>query len=61
MTPTQQLATILLGEPVGAWIRARRDAGDSWRTISRDLAERTNGRIDVVHQTLVNWSETDAA
>lgn len=61
MTPTQQLATLLLGEPVDEWIKARRDAGQPWRTIARDLYDRTNGRIDVAHQTLVNWTESDAA
>lgn len=61
MTPTQQLATMLLGRPVDEWIRERRAAGQPWRVIARDLYERTNGRIDVAHQTLVNWTESDAA
>lgn len=61
MTPTQQLATMLLGEPVDAWIRAKREAGEPWRVIARELHQRTNGRIDVTHQTLVNWTGKDAA
>ena len=61
MTPTQELATLLLGEPVDAWVRARRVGGASWRDIAADLRDRTNGRINVTHQTLVNWTEESAA
>lgn len=61
MTPNQQLASLLLGEPVEAWILARRERGQSWRVIARDLYTATNGRVDVAHQTLVNWTESDAA
>jgi len=61
MTPTQELATLLLGQPVDEWIQARRADNQPWRIIARDLYERTNGRIDVTHQTLVNWTESDAA
>ena len=62
MTPNQQLAEMLLGEPVVPWIEARREQGMPWRHIARELFNRTNGRIDVAHETLRNWTATkDAA
>lgn len=54
-TPLQRLASLLLGEPVKAWIRSRRPH-TSWRAITAELCEKTNGQIDVEHQTLVNWA-----
>lgn len=61
LTPTQKLAGMLLGQPVNAWIQAKRDAGRSWRLVSRDLYEQTNGQIDVTHETLRVWIEGRAA
>lgn len=54
-TPKQRLASVLLGQPVAPWIRARRP-GKSWRLIGIELREATNGEIDVPIQTLINWS-----
>lgn len=61
MTPTQRLAGLLLGEPVTPWINRRRAEGASFRAISRELFERTNGQIDLAHETLRLWTNEDAA
>lgn len=60
-TPTQRLASILLGRPLSGWIEERRNEGRSWRLIARDLFDATNGQIDVTHETLRAWSDRDAA
>lgn len=54
-TPTALLAEALLGCPITEWITARRRAGRSWRFVARDLADATDGQIDVTVQTLQNW------
>jgi len=56
LTPTQQLAGMLLGEPVHDWILRRRDQRISWRVIARDLYEVTNHQIDVTHETVRLWA-----
>ena len=61
MTPTQQLAEMILGEPIEAWIAKQRADGIAWRIVARNRYGATNGRIDVTHETLRNWSEKDAA
>lgn len=60
-TPTQRLASILLGRPLDGWIAERRAAERSWRLIARDLYEATNGQIDVTHETVRAWFVQDAA
>lgn len=60
-TPTQRLASILLGRPLGGWIEERRNQGRSWRLIARDLYEATNAQVDVSHETLRLWYGRDAA
>ena len=50
---------MLLGEPVNDWIRVKRNEGQSWRTIARDLRDATD--IDVAHETLRSWIEKAAA
>jgi len=54
-TPSQRLASLLLGQPVDKWLRAKRDTGRSWRLIARDLYEATNGQVDVTHEALRRW------
>lgn len=56
-TPTQRLASLILGRPVQDWIHDRRRAGRSWRLIARDLYEATNGQIDITHQAARNWAD----
>lgn len=60
-TPTQLLAGALIGQPVTDWITAQRQAGRPWRFIARDLAEATDGQIDVTVQTLHNWMREAAS
>jgi hypothetical protein len=52
---TQQLADIVLDRPVEEYVAERREAGRSWRMVTRDLAEATGGRIDVTEVTLRSW------
>ena len=43
------------------WINEQPADGIAWRIVARNLYGATNGRIDVTHETLRNWSEKDAA
>lgn len=56
-TPSARLADVLLGDagPLEAFVRTRRQAGRSWRLITRDLYDATDGQVDVVHETLRTW------
>ena len=60
-TPTQKLASIILGQDVREWITQRRSDGRSWRLISRDLYEATNRQVDVTHESIRSWVIEDAA
>lgn len=57
LTPTQRLATVLLGEDLSQWVAERRDpaALHSWRLISDQLRKATNGQVDVTGETLRIW------
>jgi hypothetical protein len=59
-TDKQRLASALLGRPVVPWVRERRNAGLTWRRIARELFDATDGKIDVVPLTLVNWTSGPA-
>ena len=54
------VATALLGQDPGEWIRARRETGQDWRGIAADLSavlrERGGGEIQVSHETARAWS-----
>lgn len=54
-TSAQHLADLLLGEPVEEWMAARTAQGISWRFIVRQLAEATDGRVDVTTVTALAW------
>lgn len=58
-TPTQRLASHLLGFPVTDWIAARREAGRTWRVIARELHEQTG--IDITPETARLWGSRDVA
>ena len=60
-TPTQKLASIILGQDVREWITQRRSDGRSWRVISRDLYVATNRQVDVTHESVRPWVAEDAA
>ena len=55
-TPTQKLASMLLGQPVQQWLRDRYATGRSWRLVARDLYETTNGQIDITHEAARKWA-----
>lgn len=55
LTPTQRLATVLLGVDVEDFVISRRRDKRPWRLIARDLHEATDGQVDVTDQTLQNW------
>lgn len=58
LTPTQRLATLLLGSDLGQWVSERRNPPDirrSWRVISNELRRATDGQIDVTGETLRGW------
>ncbi len=57
-TVRQQLATSLLGEPVGEWLLARHRARCSYRTIAAELAEATGGHVCVTRQAIGLWRQT---
>lgn len=57
MTPTQRLASHLLGHDVGAYIRYRREIGRSWRMLARDIYEATDHEVDVSHETIRAWAK----
>lgn len=59
-SPTQQLATLILGQPLADFCRSRRPE-KSWRLIARDLYNATNGRIDVSPEMLRVWYRTEDA
>ena len=54
-TPRQRLATIILGEDVITWLRARRAKGRSWYQLADDLAEATNGDVSLSHEAVRSW------
>lgn len=60
-TPTQRLASLILGQSVTDFIAARRATGTPWRLIERELRDATDGQIDVTHETLRQWHEGAAA
>lgn len=60
-TPTQRLASLLLGRPVQHWIAEQREAGWSWRKIAHDLKVATNGQVDISHEAVRGWAERTAA
>lgn len=58
-TPTYRLAEVLLGEPLGDWVKAKRRAGGSWRLISMELWRATDHEVVVSFETLRSWFPDD--
>lgn len=58
-TPAQHLADILLDQPVEEWIAERRnqDKPVSWRRISLELRDATDGKCDIAPATLLAWHD----
>lgn len=55
-TPTQRLATILLGSDVIEYVKTKRADGQTLTQISRDLYEETGHQIDVSYETVRLWA-----
>jgi hypothetical protein len=58
-TPTQRLASTLLGRDVLAWLDEQQAKGLSLRQTAELLAERTNGQVKVSNVTILNWIKAD--
>jgi hypothetical protein len=54
-TPTRRLADLLLGGSLDEFVLTRRREGRSWRLISRDIWETTDGELDITYETLRSW------
>lgn len=54
-TPTQRLASMLIGQDVRDFIAEKRASGRAWRFIARDLYDATDGQVDVTYETLRQW------
>jgi hypothetical protein len=56
-TPTQTLASVLLGRDLADYVIEKRRARPrwSWRLISEQLAEDTDGQVDVTGEALRTW------
>lgn len=55
ITPTHRLADLLLPTTLAEFVDTRRAGGRSWRLISRDVLEETDGQVDVTAETLRGW------
>ena len=60
-TPTQALADAALGTSVREWALYLRSKGASWRAISWELNEATDGEANVSHETLRTWCQEGKA
>jgi hypothetical protein len=58
-TATRRLLDLLLDEGIEAFVSERRDRGDPWRTIARDVYDRTD--VDITPETLRSWFTERAA
>ncbi len=47
-----RLASLLLGQDLTEWVRTRREGGQSWLQISRELNETTEGQVTYSHEGL---------
>jgi len=56
-TVRQQLASSIIGEPVGPWILKRHRARCSYKDIAAELAEATGGQVRVTRQAIGLWRQ----
>lgn len=54
-TPLYELADTLLGGDLRGWVLRQRAAGKSWRRTAQALAEATDRKVDVTHETIRMW------
>jgi len=60
VSPTQRIATMLLGEPLRPWLERQRVLGLSAQAIAWELRQATDGEVVVSDQTILNWLAEDA-
>jgi hypothetical protein len=60
-TNGQLLAEMAYPGDLAGFVGARRDAGDSWRTIRDFVNSQFNGGVTVTHQALINWYAEEKA
>jgi hypothetical protein len=51
-TPKAQLIEVLLGEPLGDWVRRHRDDDRSWQWIANQVLTQTNSQVTVTGEYL---------
>lgn len=56
-SPSEQLASLILGRDVRDFIAERRAEGRSWRLIAQDIADATGRRVNVTYETARQWGE----
>ena len=64
LTPAQLLADELLGRPLSEYVAEKRRSRRpkwSWRLIAEQLAEDTDGKVDVTGETLRIWYGAEVA
>jgi len=63
LTPTQRLAEITLKRPLHEYVAEKRTARPrwTWKLISEQLAEDTNGEVSVTPEALRQWYGTEEA
>lgn len=54
-SPAHRLADVLLDQPLADYVADRRRDGASWRRISLDLRDDTDGQVDITYETLRAW------
>jgi hypothetical protein len=54
-TAKQRLADLVLGRPLAEFVAERRADNRAWRLISRDLADATDGAIEITGESLRSW------
>lgn len=64
-SPRQQLDELLFHEITGTdlpeYVQSERDDGTSWRTIAREVARLSGGRVTPSDVTLIAWYRDTAA
>ncbi len=56
-TPSQRLATLLLGMPVAEWIASQRELGRTWREVAQRLDHATKGQVVVSYESVRQWAD----
>jgi len=54
-TPMYRLARVLLGEDPREFIRVRKEKGETYRAIAREMWIQTHHEVDVSETTVMGW------